>query len=1063
MITCTECGERNPEHARFCLACGAPLPEHPSLGARRIVTIVFCDLVGSTEMGARMDPESMRWILDRFFGLIKSRVELHGGRVEKFIGDAAVAVFGLPRVHEDDPLRATRAAIAIRDSVIELDKEVDRQRGITLATRIGINTGEVVTGDPAAEAISITGAPVNLAARLEQIAEPGEIVVGQDTFRLIHDAVTAEEVGPVRLKGFDEPVLAHRVLKALPAAPGRPHRSGPPLVDRDVEGAVLGEVFDDVSSGGHCRSVTVLGPPGIGKSRLVEEFVRAHAHETTTLSGRCLSYGDGITFWPISEIVQWAAGLTTADDSDTALAKIRDLVPGIDREEVVARRVGQALGLVRGTPSLDEIFWAIRRLFEALSTARPLTLVVEDIHWAEPKLLDLIEYIGDRSRDSPILVIATARLELLDARASWGTRVSNATAIILEPLEAADANAILRDLLAGGELDPVVRARIVEIAGGYPLFVEAIVTHLIDEGSLVREGDRWAAASDISELATPPSISGLLASRLDRLEPSERAVTERAALIGRDFRLDEVIVLSPEGSDEQVRHDLDSLVRKELIRRLPSTGRGGDNYSFRHMLLRDAAYEGMRKSIRAELHERFANWITSQEGLRIEPYQEIIAYHLEEAFKYRAELGPVNEDVKRLSHRAGAYAAEAGRRAVERGDMPATVKLLGKAATLIENDDPARLALLPWLADALFQMGQHERAESILDAMLEGADRIDDPVLEARARMERYTWRLVTDPGGVSVDELQRVVVDALETFERSGGPDQVAAGLEVIGVVYRLTGKMSAMLDAGERALGLGETTSSAATTSADTMAQALLMGPTPCEVAYARLESLKDAFANEPMVHATIALPAAIVLAMLERFGEARALADESAAVFDELSQARYAADAAHVRGLIDWWDGDTEAAERAMRSSHRSFEDRGETGDAALVAADLAQILLDLGRHEEADVLAKGIERDAPSFWLEQQIGWRRVSAKVAAKQGDLAAGAALAHEAVQLASSTDMITVRSDALTDLADVCSPHRPVDAVAAAEAALDLCLQKGSLTGARRARSALERATSGQ
>ncbi len=1025
--------------------------------------MLFCDLVGSTEMGSTLDPESVRAILDRYFGILKTIVEAHGGRVEKFIGDAVLAVFGVPRVHEDDPLRAARAAVAIREGIGELNKELERDRWIALETRIGVNTGEVVTGDPETEAISITGGPVNLAARLEQVAQPGEIVLSDDTYRLIRDAIASEEMTPVRLKGFPEPMGVRRLLDVVPGTLGHARRFDPPLVGREAERELLHQALDRVVTGRRCQLFTILGPPGIGKSRLVEEFIRGRGDGATVLSGRCLSYGDGITFWPISEMVHRAARLTDLDDPESAVAKIQALVSGIEREDVVARRVGQALGLALGRPSPDEIFWAIRRLFEAMSRPRPLVLVFDDIHWAEPNLLDLIEHVADRSRDAPMMLVCMARAELLDERAAWGAGALNATTILLEPLDADDSDAMLGNLLGAAELDPAVRGRIVEIASGYPLFVEEIVAHLIDDGSLVRNGDRWVAASDISDLATPPTISALLAARLDTLGLPERDVVERASVIGKDFLTSEVVAISPEGAEGEVQLHLRSVMSKDLIRGLPSTN-ADDGYSFRHILLRDAAYDGIRKSRRAELHEQYAAWLEGSAGVRIEPYEEIVAYHLEQAFRYRAELGPVDEDVERLAVRAGLHAAAAGRRAVARGDMPASVKLLGKAAALLPSDVPVRLALLPNLADSLFQAGEQDRAESVLDEMLEGAHRIGEPVLEARARMDRYTWQLITEPGATSGAGLRRVVEEALETFERSGDPEHLAAGLEAMGIVHRfVTGDVRAMLDAGERGLQLGDARSAAAATSADIVAQALVIGSTPCDVALGRLETLIGDFADEPMVRSSVALREAVVLAMLERFDAARTQAAASSEVFEELSQPRWSAEAAYVTGLIDWWEGDAAAAERAMRTSHRSFERRGETTDAALVAADLAQVLLDQGRDAEAHMLARSIVRDAPSFALEPQIAWRRAVAKVTALRGDRPGAVALAREAVRLASATDFLTIHGDALVDLAHVLLPDRPEDAIAAADAAFDRFERKGNLTGARQARSARERASVGQ
>jgi pentatricopeptide repeat protein len=675
-------------------------------------------------------------------------------------------------------------------------------------------------------------------------------------------------------------------------------------------------------------------------------------------------------------------------------------------------------------------------------------------------LLDLIEDVADRSRDAAMMLICMARRELLDVRPAWGAGASNATTILLEPLAAADSDTMIGNLLAPAELDPGVRERIAEAAAAYPLFVEEIVRHLTDTGALVREGDRWIAANDLSDLATPPSITALLSARLDRLEPAERDVVERASVIGRDFLGAEVEAVSPAGSTSDVRRLLASAVTKDLIRRRRATG--DDAYSFPHMLLRDVAYDGIRKSARAELHERYASWLEDRAGLRMDPYEEIVAYHLEQAYRYRAELGPIGEVEERLAIRAGTHAAAAGRRAVARGDISASVKLLGKAAALLPSDDPDRLAMLPYLADSLFQAGELDRAESVYDEMVESAHRTHDPALEARARMDRYTWQLVTDPGSTSGAGLQRIVEDALNEFERTDNAEHLAAGLEALGIVHRLvTGDSMAMLDAGERGLKLGDPASSAAATSADIVAQALFVGSTPCAVALDGLETLLDDFVNEPMVRAGIELRAALVLAMLDRSLEARERAAASSDVFEELSQPRWSAEAANVTGLIDWWDGDIVAAERSMRTAYRSFEQRGES-DAALLAGDLALILFDLGRDAEASALIPSIIKDAPSFALEQQIGWHRAMAKSVAVQGDRARAEEFAREAVRLASSTDFLALHGDTLVDLADLLLPDRPRDAIQAADAAIDLYDRKGSVVGVRRARLVRSRAGAG-
>ncbi len=460
MGVCARCGAESPPGFRFCGACGAPLTTEDTARrqTRKVVTAVFCDVTGSTALGEELDPEVLRGVLNRYFEEIRATIERHGGTVEKFIGDAVMAVFGIPQVHEDDALRAVRAASEIRERLPAIAQEV----GVTLRFRTGINTGPVLMGE--GENLAI-GDAVNVAARLEQAAAPGEIVLGADTLRLVRDAVEVEVLEPLALKGKSEPVPAFRLSALDPSAPGVARHLDAPLVGRERELRLLQEAWERVVGESGCHLFTLLGAAGVGKSRLIAEVLAGIEGQATILRGRCLPYGEGITFWPLIE----------------ALAPV-----GGQAQPVFERLAGG------GAAVPQELFWDVRRLLESLAAQRPLVLYVDDLQWAESMLLDLLDHVADLSRGKPILLLCAARPELLEDRAGWGGGKLNATSVLLEPL-AADAAASLLERLGDG-LDPQARARIVRASEGNPLFLEEMVSLALEHGTVNSPADDPGAA-----------------------------------------------------------------------------------------------------------------------------------------------------------------------------------------------------------------------------------------------------------------------------------------------------------------------------------------------------------------------------------------------------------------------------------------------------------------------------------------------------------------------------------------------------------------------------------------
>ena len=706
MAVCGTCGQENPEIARFCLACAAPLAAGARVGreVRRTITVLFSDLVGSTALGEQLDPESLRLVMDRYFGEMSAIVERHGGRVEKFIGDAVMAVFGIPVLHEDDALRAVRAAAEMRDALIPLNDELERDRGVRIQVRLGVNTGEVVAGDGAGEQRFATGDAVNVAARLEQAARPGEILVGESTHRLVREAVMVEAVEPLTLKGKDQAVAAFRLL-AVPGVAGR--RLGSPIVGRDHELEVLARAFERVVDERACRLVTVLGSAGVGKSRLVHEFLARRSDEATILRGRCLSYGEGITFWPIKSVVTEAAGLTGEESPQAARGKIRSVVEAAPDADLIVDRVTEAIGVAESVPGQRGITWATGRFFEELAKRGSLVVVFDDIHWGEPTFLDFVETVTEHSRESPILLLCMARPDLLEVRPAWGEGDQDAARLLLTPLSDEASDRLITNLLGAPEVADDVRTRISEVAEGNPLFVEEMVAMLIDKGLLLRRNGSLAASGELSQLSLPPTIQAVLAARLDRLGRDDRAVLERGSVEGKIFHRSAVLELSPAADRPQVDRRLSLLLQREFLQRVRASFADEQAFRFRHQLLRDVAYESQSKTVRAELHERFAGWLEGKAGDRAEGFEEILGHHLQEAYRYKAELGPVDERGRDLAARAAHRLGSAGLRAHARGDMWGARKLLSGAVALLPGGDDALLRLK--LDDALFETDEPRR------------------------------------------------------------------------------------------------------------------------------------------------------------------------------------------------------------------------------------------------------------------------------------------------------------------------------------------------------------------
>jgi class 3 adenylate cyclase/tetratricopeptide (TPR) repeat protein len=955
----------------------------PSPERRKTVTVLFCDLSSSTALGEAIDPERLRVLLARYFERMKAIVELHGGTVEKFIGDAVMAVFGVPVLHEDDALRAVRSAVEMREALPELG----------LQGRIGVMTGEVVTGTQERLA---TGDAVNVAARLEQAAQPGEVLIGQLTLELVGQEAEVDAVEPLALKGKAEPVPAYRLLRLRDATERRPRSR---FVGREGELAIVREAWERAARERRCELVTVIGDAGVGKSRLSEEFLATTG--ATVVRGRCPPYGEGITYWPVVEVLKQL----DASPPQGAAVAIRSVLGEDDAET-----------------SAEEIAWAFRKTLEQVAAQGPLVVVFDDIQWGEQTFLDLIEHVALLSSDAAILLLCMGRPELSGRRPTWPMTLR------LEPLGDDHVEELLAERVAGE-----LRTKIARAAGGNPLFIQEM---------LAMAGERSG------EVVVPPTLQALLAARLEQLEAGERSVLERGAVEGEIFHRGAVQALAP--AESTVTPHLAALVRKELIRPETSPLAGEDGFRFRHLLIRDAAYDALPKATRADLHERLASWL-EQHGRELVEEDEIVGYHLEQACRYRAELGSSAD--ARLTATARRRLAAAGIRANLRQDYGAAVSLLERAAGLVPEGE-LDLAVEIELRDALLWAGRGDDALRRADALVERAATRGDRVGELCGQVLSGSVGIYLGTEGARERLTTLIEQQALPLFEAAGDDLALYIAYYALSEAAEARAQMDTGLEAFERAVAHARRAGHEPPGTLGGRAAFRFFGTTPVSELLAWLDEHEPAAGRDHFLRAYRAGS----LAMLGRFDEAREILARSRAALAERGGGLLLANITAFESVwVELWAGDPAAAAEFAVEGVKLQEELGEHTYLSAAAGNLAQARYRLDQLDEAAAWATRAADLRASEDVLNGMVWRQVRAKVLARRGEHAEAERLGLEAVTMGEETESPDAQGDANADLAEVLLlGGRRDEAIAALETAAEFYERKGNFVSTQRVRARL-------
>lgn len=986
-LRCPHCPEPPPDGAAFCPRCGTACVAAAGSGAaeeRRVVTVIFCDLVGSTALSGRLDPETLRTVTLRYFALMRTRIEEHGGTVEKFIGDAVMAVFGVPARHEDDAHRALAAARGMVTGLDALNTELEREHGVRLAVRIGVNTGEVVVSvDPAARQALVSGEVVNIGARLEQHAGPGEILIGPATLRAAGPSAVTESAGSLSLKGVDAPVPARRLVALHEDDPERVRRFDTPFIGREQELAELRLLLRKLAADPRSHLVTVYGEAGLGKTRLLREWLRdcpAYGE------GRCRPYGETGTLSPLAEAVHQ---VLAAVGEDAGLGRL----PVHERREAEqALRLLRAGLLADGTPSpsADDTLMALACLLDGLSRERPVVLVLDDCHWASAPLLDMADRLLDELDRSAVALVCAARPELLETHPGWGSGRMRSAALMLTPLTPQEAAALAGELVEVAAHRQGVLEGALDRAEGNPLYLE----HLT---AMAAEGD------DL-----PLTVHALLGARIDALPVEERTLLQLAAVLGREFRrgeLTELATVEHSGPAESATGLLRGLMRRRLIEPGGRTPAASPVLRFGSALVQETAYRGMAKRVRARRHEHAARVL-----VRHEAGDAAVGTHLARAHRLLTELGVRDEDTEVLRARAADLLTRAGTAALARSDLPWADDLLTQALDLAASGGPAAEAARR-LGETKVARGEPVRGRELLAGALETAEQTSDLLGAAHARLALTAL----DPRHGSAADVAEA---ALDLFTAAGDDQGIARACVRIAQDRQRRGRHAeaetllgrALDHAGradaepERALALGA------------VGISLWRGPTPVARAVARCEELLTAHgAGRPTVRATLACPLAVLLALQGRHDEAHERLAEAARLADGLGYAESALFVPLFAAEVEALTGTPERRLALLDEAARAGRELGATGALPGIDRERARILLDRGEPARALGLPDPQEAGLPPAEAADADGLR---ARALALTGEPGAARACADRATASAGDTDSPVVRGTAALDRA---------------------------------------------
>lgn len=1116
-LACAGCGTPYEAGEKFCGECGAALgpatprrtvPGTPAVepgpgvagggrpngdaGARKVVTIVFADLVGSTALHERVDAESARRLMERYYLALRRAVEAHGGTVVKLLGDGVMAAFGLRRVAEDDALRALRAAVAMQDAF----RALVRAEGAALATvglRVAVNTGEVVV---AGDADDVIGDPVNVAARLQEQGGDGDVVLGETTHRLVATRVTLAPLGSITLKGRAEAVAAHRLVSLEPPAGA----AAAPFVGRDAELARLEGVLDAAVTTPATRLAVLVGSPGLGKSRLIDELARRHADDASILAAHCDAAG-GATFAPLADALRRFLGLADGAAGDAVGTAVSAVLGGAGDDPERARIAAGIDKLLGGSAmSPEETFFVVRRFLAALAASQPVVLVIDDLHWGEPLLFDLVEHLVQWGSGVPVFVLVGARPELRELRSSLvQTGGVVADVVVLGGLDAGAAMRLAAGVIGAADLPAAVAAKVLATSEGNPLFVGELVRMLVQEGALAKEGDRWTVGANLAALEMPPTIHALLAARIERLRAEDRTVLERAAVVGRHFSRSAVAALlgANGGSTARDASDLDgrleSLRRSELIERDTGWLLGEPVLRFHHVLIRDAAYRRLLKGTRAELHARLADWIEGQVGDAPE-HDEMVGRHLEQAHQLLSELGALDAAGAVLGERAARRLAAAGRRALARDDVSLAAGLLGRATQRLAADAAERADLVLDWCEALLAAGDVGPAADAIAELDRLAGDTDRGPSDASGRVPgRASDHGGGDASGRSASAApngtaasarlrawhtcfagQLTVLTAPEALHEA--TDRVGAAARTLAALDDAAGEAKAhfvhaqalarlgKIGACEAALDLalaaarraGDRRRANAVLAGAPLAA--LWGPSPVTRASGRCLDVVRVLRitqGAPAVEAVALSCQGVLEALRGRTEAARRMLESSRTMVEELGISHRLFETEVFAGRIDLLEGDAAVAERALRAGYDGLRGLGLGIDAARAAALLGRALLAQDRAAEAETLSHESELLAGDD-LQAAIAWRGVRAEALARRGDHATALALAEAAVAIAAATDALLDHADARLALAAALrAAGRGRDAEVEERRAIELWEAKGATVLVERTRRA--------